>query len=76
MHNPASVLENETQKLFRDFEVQTDHLILARRPDQVIINKKKKKKKEKKKKKDNLPNCEFCSPSRSLNKTERNWKES
>ena len=27
-------------KLLRDFEIQTDHLILARQPDLVIINKK------------------------------------
>ena len=29
MHNPISVLENETHKLLWDFEIQTDHLILA-----------------------------------------------
>ena len=34
MHNPAPVLENDTHK-------QMDHLILARRPDLIIINKKK-----------------------------------
>ena len=43
MHNPAPVLENGTHKLLWDFDVQTDHLISARRPDQIIINKKKKK---------------------------------
>ena len=43
MHNPAPVLENDTYKLLWDFNIQTDHLILARRPD-LIINKKKKKK--------------------------------
>ena len=41
MHNPAPVLENNMQKLW-DFDIQTDHLILARRPDLIIINKKKK----------------------------------
>ena len=41
MHNPESVLENETHKLLWDFEIQTDHLILARQPDLVIVNKKK-----------------------------------
>ena len=51
LHNPASVLENETHKLLWDFEIQTDHLISAKRPDLVIINKKKKKKKKKKKRK-------------------------
>ena len=40
MHNPESVLENEMHKLLWDFETQTDHLILARRPDLVIIKKK------------------------------------
>ena len=43
MHNPESVQENETHKLLWDFEIQTDHLISARRPDQVIVNKKKKR---------------------------------
>ena len=41
MQNPESVLENETNKLLWDFGVQTDHLISARRLDQVIVNKKK-----------------------------------
>ena len=45
MHNPEPVLENETHKLLWDFDIQTDHLISARRPDLIIINKKKKKKK-------------------------------
>ena len=39
MHNPASVLENDTHKLLRDFDIQTDHLISVRRTDLVIINK-------------------------------------
>ena len=30
MHNPASVLENDTHKLLWDFEIQTDQLISAR----------------------------------------------
>ena len=33
MHNPAPVLENNTHKLLRNFDIQTDHLISARRPD-------------------------------------------
>ena len=44
MHNPAPVLKNDTHKLLWDFDIQTDHLISARRPDLIIINKKKKKK--------------------------------
>ena len=43
MHNPESILENETHKLLCDFEIQTYHQISARRPDQVIIQKKKKR---------------------------------
>ena len=40
MHNPAPVLENDSHKLLWDFNIQTDHLIPARRPDLIIINKK------------------------------------
>ena len=43
MHNPAPVLENDTHKLLWDFNIQTDHLIPARRPDLIIINNKKKR---------------------------------
>ena len=46
MHNPVPVLENDSHKLLWDFNIQTDHLIPARRPDLIIINKKKKKKKK------------------------------
>ena len=41
MRNPAPVLENDTHKVLWDFDMQTDHLISARRPDLIIINKKK-----------------------------------
>ena len=41
MHNLAPVLENDTHKLLWDFNIQTDHLIPARRPDLTIINNKK-----------------------------------
>ena len=49
MHNPAPALKNDAHKLRWDFDIHTDHLISARRPDLIIINKKKKKKKKKKK---------------------------
>ena len=52
MHNLAHVLENDTHKLLWDFDIHTDHLISARRPDLIIINKKK----------ENLQNCRLCSP--------------
>ena len=35
---------NDTHKFLWDFDIQTDHLIWARRPDLIIINKQKKKK--------------------------------
>ena len=40
MHNPEPVQENATHKVLWDFEIQTDHLISARRPD--LVKKKKK----------------------------------
>ena len=43
MYNPAPVLGNDTHKLLWDFDIETDHLISARRPDLIIINKKKKR---------------------------------
>ena len=39
MHNPESGLENETYKLLWEFEMQMDYQILARRPDDILINK-------------------------------------
>ena len=41
MHNPAPVRENDSHKLLWDFNIQTDQLIPARRPDLITINKKK-----------------------------------
>ena len=52
MHNPAAVLEKDTHKLLWDFNIQTDHLISARRPDFIIINNRK----------ENLQNCGLCCP--------------
>ena len=52
MHNPEPVQENATHKLLWDFDIQTDYLISARRPDLIIINKKK----------ENLQNCRLCVP--------------
>ena len=50
MHNLESVPENEIPKLLCDFEIQTDHQILARRLDLEIV----------KKKKQTLPNSRLC----------------
>ena len=68
MHNPESILENEMHKILWDFEIQTDHLISARRSDQVIVKKKKKKKKK-------LPNRELNHSDWPQDKTEGKRKE-
>ena len=41
MHDPASVLENDTHKLLLDLDIQTDLLSSTRRPDLTVINKKR-----------------------------------
>ena len=41
MYNPEFTLENETYKVFWDFDIPTDHQIPARQPNPVIVNKKK-----------------------------------
>ena len=64
MYNPAPVPENDTRKLLWNFDIHTDHLISARRPDLIIINKK-----------ENLQNCRLCCPGWPQIKTERMWKE-
>ena len=40
MHNPESNLENKTHNILLDLEIQTDHQISVRRPDQEIVNQK------------------------------------
>ena len=41
IHNPAAVLENDTQKFLWDFDIQTDNLISARRLKLVVFNRKR-----------------------------------
>ena len=65
MHNPAPVLENDTHKILWDFNIKTDYLIPARRPDLIIIYNKK----------ENLQNCRLYCPGRSQNKSEGKGKE-
>ena len=60
MHNPAPILENAAHKLLGDFNIQTDPLIPARRPDLIIIIKK-----------ENLQNSRLCCPGWPQNKTQR-----
>ena len=45
MHNSKPILENETNKIFWDFVIQTDNLNSARQQNQLIVNKNKKQKK-------------------------------
>ena len=62
MHNPASVLENDTHKLLWDSGIQADHLNSAWRPDLIIINPHKKKRKENGKKKRTCKSVDFAIP--------------
>ena len=66
MHNPTPVLENSTHNLLWDFNIQTDHLIPARRPDIIIINNKKK---------ETLQNSRLCCHSGPQIKSEGKLKE-
>ena len=65
MYKPESILENETPKIPRAFEIQMDHSILARRPDLVLINKKEK----------NLLSSGFFHSSRQYSKNKRKKKD-
>ena len=69
MHNPESILEKKTHQLLWDFEIQTDHLISARRfNNQQKKNPTKTPNKQTNKQtnkqpsspKKNFPNCGFC----------------
>ena len=44
MHKLKSVQETDTHKILSNIEIQTDHIISARRPDFVLIYKKRRKK--------------------------------
>ena len=65
-HYPESVSGNETHKCLWDFEVQTNHIISAGRPDLVIVNDKKKEK---------LPNNRLSCPARLQSKNKRKRRE-
>jgi len=39
LHKPQAVTETERVKILWDFEIRTDHIIPARRPDMVVIDK-------------------------------------
>ena len=68
MQQPESFLEKETHKIRWDFEIQTDHLIPARRDCHL---KKKKRKKKKKKKNENQLNSGVCRLSGPLSENKR-----
>ena len=64
MHNPPSVLENETHKLLWDFDMQVDHRISDRRTDLIINNNNNNNNSNDNNniKKENLQNCVLCCP--------------
>ena len=64
MLKPESVQENETHKIYRYFEIQTDNLISSRRPDLVKVNKK-----------GSLPTSGFCHLPGSRIENQRKRKE-
>ena len=41
MHKPESILENERLKILKDFKIQMDYVIPARKPSLVFISNKK-----------------------------------
>ena len=63
---PESFLENETHKNLWGREIQTDHLILVRRQDLILINRKEK---------ENLPNSGLLSPSGPQSGNKRNERQ-
>ena len=66
-HKPESVMENETHKILRDFEIEIDYLILVRWLDLVLIKEEKKK--------ENLLSWRFCHPNGLHCENWRKWKE-
>ena len=64
-HNSESALENEVHKILWDFDIQTDLLISARRPDLITV----------KNKKANLLNSGLCRSGWPPSKTERKRKQ-
>ena len=66
MHNPAPVLENNTQTPMGLWHAHgSPHLGQKTRPNNN----------QQRKKKENLHNCRLCCPIWQHNKTERMWKE-
>ena len=64
MHNPESVLENETHNVLWELVIQTDHLISGKRSDLEIVNNKI----------ENLPNSGLCRSGRPPSNIERKRK--
>ena len=73
MHKPESVWEYETYKILWDMEIKTDHLILARSSDFVVINKKKTTKNEWIDE-ENLFHCGFLRFRRKIKESEKREK--
>ena len=41
MHKPESILDDETNRIVKDFEIRMDHIIPASRQDLLLIKKEK-----------------------------------
>ena len=65
MHNPESVLENETQKILWSDTNGSSNLSQTTRPYDS----------QQQKKKENLPNSGLCYPDWPQSKTKSKWKE-
>ena len=70
-HNPEIRPGEWMRKVLWDSQIQTDHVISARRLDQVTVNNNNKKKKKKEKRKENLTNRGLCCPGR----PQKSWKK-
>ena len=63
---PSTCPRNATHKLLWDFDIHTDHLNSARKPDLIIINNNKKRE---------FAKLSTLLSQRPQNRTERMWKE-
>ena len=66
VHAQTRIPKNFMRLILWDFEIQTDHLIPARRPYRVKINKKTP---------ENLPSCGFCRPGGPQSENQKKRKE-
>ena len=73
MHKPKSNQENKVHEILKNFDIQTDHLIPASRPDLEQINNNYKKR-ERERERENL-SCRVCHSSRPSSENKRKCKD-